>query len=70
MKSLEAWRIERDYHVRGIESESAGLYYFLDDDRKGVVIAGMQGKTGLSVSQAKALVRELPEILREMGFCL
>lgn len=70
MKSLEAWRIERDYHVRGIESESADLHYFLDDDRQGIVIAGMQGKTGLTIPQAKALAKELPEILQGMGFCL
>lgn len=68
MGDLEVYRLENTYPVRGIQSEANGLKYLVDDDRQGVIISGMRGKTGLDIRQAKALCRELPEILREMGY--
>lgn len=67
MGDLEVYRLENKFPVRGIQSEANGLKYLVDDDRQGVIISGMRGKTGLNIRQAKALCRELPEILREMG---
>lgn len=63
MTDLEAYRLENKYPVRAIESSARGLKYLVDDDRKGLVIAGQEGMTGLSVRQLQALVRELPDIL-------
>lgn len=68
MTDLEAYRLENKYPVRGIQSEANGLKYLVDDDRQGVIISGMRGKTGLDIRQAKALCRELPGILRGMGY--
>lgn len=68
MGDLEVYRLENTYPVRGIQSEANGLKYLVDDDRQGVIISGMRGKTGLDIRQAKALCRELPGILREMGY--
>lgn len=66
MTDLEAYRLENKYPVRAIESEASGLKYLVDDDRRGLVIAGQVGMTGLSMRQAKALVRELPGILENL----
>ena len=68
MRDLEVYRLENKFPVRGIQSEANGLKYLVDDDRQGVIISGMRGKTGLDIRQAKALCRELPEILRGMGY--
>lgn len=68
MGDLEVYRLENKFPVRGIQSEANGLKYLVDDDRKGVIISGMRGKTGLDIRQAKALCRELPGILRGMGY--
>lgn len=68
MGDLEVYRLENKYPVRGIQSEANGLKYLVDDDRQGVIVSGMRGKTGLDIRQAKALCRELPGILREMGY--
>ena len=68
MNDLEAYRLENKFPVRGIQSEADGLKYLVDDDRKGVIISGMRGKTGLDIRQAKALCKELPGILRGMGY--
>lgn len=70
MNDLEAYRLENSYPVRAIQSEANGLKYLVDDDRRGVVVSGMRGKTGLSITQARALCRELPGILRDMGVAL
>lgn len=70
MKDLEVYRLENKFPVRGIQSEADGLKYLVDDDRQGVIISGMRGKTGLDIRQAKALCRELPGILEEMGVTL
>lgn len=70
MTDLEAYRLENKYPVRAVQSEENGLKYLVDDDRKGVIISGMKGMTGLSIRQAKALCRELPGILEEMGVAL
>lgn len=66
MTDLEAYRLENKYPVRAIESEARGLKYLVDDDRKGLVIAGQEGMTGLSLRQAEALCRELPGILENL----
>ena len=68
MDDLEVYRLENKYPVRGIQSEANGLKYLVDDDRQGVIISGMRGKTGLDIRQAKALCKELPGILRGMGY--
>lgn len=68
MDDLEVYRLENKFPVRGIQSEANGLKYLVDDDRKGVIISGMRGKTGLDIRQAKALCKELPGILRGMGY--
>ena len=68
MDDLEVYRLEHKFPVRGIQSEADGLKYLVDDDRKGVIISGMRGKTGLDIRQAKALCKELPGILRGMGY--
>ena len=70
MGDLEVYRLENKFPVRGIQSEANGLKYLVDDDRQGVIISGMRGKTGLDIRQAKALCRELPGILEEMGEAL
>ena len=70
MGDLEVYRLENKYPVRGIQSEANGLKYLVDDDRQGVIISGMRGKTGLDIRQAKALCKELPGILEEMGVTL
>lgn len=70
MGDLEVYRLENKFPVRGIQSEANGLKYLVDDDRQGVIISGMRGKTGLDIRQAKALCRELPGILEEMGVTL
>lgn len=67
MGDLEVYRLENKFPVRGIQSEANGLKYLVDDDRKGVIISGMRGKTGLDIRQVKALCKELPGILRDMG---
>lgn len=69
MDDLEAYRLENKYPVYGVQSRENGLKYFYDEHR-GIVISGMKGKTGCSIRQAKAICRELPEILREMGVAL
>lgn len=66
MTDLEAYRMENKYPVRAIESSVRGLKYLVDDDRKGLVIAGQEGMTGLSLRQAQAVARELPEILKNL----
>ena len=70
MGDLEVYRLENKFPVRGIQSEADGLKYIVDDDRKGVIISGVRGKTGLDIRQAKALCKELPGILRDMGVTL
>ena len=65
MTDNESLRMERAYPVRAIESEARGLKYIVDDDRRGLIIAGQEGKTGLSRRQAKALCREPPGLLRD-----
>ena len=70
MDDLEVYRLENKFPVRGIQSEADGLKYLVDDDRQGVIISGMRGKTGLDIRQVKALCKELPGILRDMGVAL
>lgn len=70
MDDLEVYRLESKYPVYGVQSRENGLKYFYDEERRGIVISGMKGITGCSIRQAKAICRELPEILREMGVAL
>lgn len=69
MTDLEAYAIENRYpEVQAIESEALGLKYLVDEDNRGIIISGMRGMTGLDIRQAKALARELPQILEGMGY--
>lgn len=68
MTDNEACTLEKKYPVRVIESQVLGLKYAVDDDRMGVLISGMKGKTALDIRQAKALCKELPGILEGMGY--
>lgn len=71
MNDLEAHALENRYpEVRAIDSDARGLKYLVDNDNRGIIISGMKGKTGLDIRQAKALAKELPEILRGMGFAV
>lgn len=65
MTGNEAYRLENTYPVLGIESEAAGVFYFVDDDKQGIVISGVREKVWLTVRQAKAVCRELPGIVRD-----
>lgn len=66
MTDLEAYILENKYPVRAIESEARGLKYLVDDDRKGLMIAGKVGMTGLTLRQVEALCMELPGVLEGM----
>ena len=46
MDDLEAYRIENKHPVYGVQSRENGLKYFYDEERRGIVIAGMKGKNG------------------------
>ena len=70
MDDLEAYRIENKHPGYGVQSRENGLKYFYDEERRGIVISGMKGKTGCSIRQAKAICRELPGILRDLGVAL
>ncbi len=71
MRDYEAYKLEnRCPGVRSISSDDEDLKYFVDSEERGVVIAGIKGRAGLTVKQAKAVCRELPEILRGMGYSL
>ncbi len=71
MKDYEAYRIEgKNPGIKGIESDADNLQYFIDDEHIGIVIAGIKGKTGLTIPQAKTLCRELPLILEDMGVAM
>lgn len=63
MTDLEAYRMENKYPVKVLDSEAPGLRYVLDEDRRGIIISGQKGMTGLRLSQLRALCRELPGIL-------
>lgn len=65
MTDNEAWRLERIYPVLTIDSKAPGLVYIVDSDKRGVIISGLKGMTGLSRRQAEVLCRELPEILED-----
>ncbi len=43
MTDLEAYRLEKRYPVRAIESEARGLKYVVDDDKRGLVISDHAG---------------------------
>lgn len=48
-----------------IDSEEGGLHYILDEERQGIVISGIKGKTGLTRYQFLALCREVKDIAKE-----
>lgn len=60
MGDLEVYALSNRYpEIMAIESEANGLKYILDNDRKGIIISGQKGKTGLSKTQFIALCREV-----------
>lgn len=60
MGDLEVYALSNRYpEIMAIESEANGLKYLLDSDRKGIIISGQKGKTGLSKTQFIALCREV-----------
>lgn len=63
MTDLQIYALENKYGVRGIESGAAGLKYIMDSERRGLIIAGQLGMTGLSLRQLKALQADLPGLL-------
>ena len=73
MHDNEAKCIEERTGCRGIQSEAAGLIYFVDDGQEALVICGMpigkkSTKVKLSKSQVAALCWELPEIVEQLGW--
>ena len=67
MNDLEIYALEKRLPVQGIESRAAGLKYIMDSERRGLVIAGQRGMTGLSIRQLKALQADLPGLLEMLG---
>ena len=64
MESREAYAIEnRDPAIQSIQSDAAGLVYFIDGTRR-IAIAGERGVTLLSKRQALALLNELEGIVK------
>lgn len=60
MGDLEVYALSNRYpEIMAIESEANGLKYILDNDRKGIIISGQKGKTGLSKTQFIALCRDV-----------
>lgn len=54
MTDLEAYALENRYpEILAIESGALGLKYLLDNDRKGIVISGMRGMTGVGHPSGK-----------------
>ena len=53
MDDLEAYRIENKHPVYGVQSRENGLKYFYDEERRGIVISGMKGKTGAPSGRQK-----------------
>lgn len=50
-------------NIKGIQGDAAGLAYFFSDDDQRVAIAGQHGLTILTKEQARAVARELMEIV-------
>ena len=68
MTDDEIFRLERQYpDIRSIEGGTPGLKYIYDDDRRGVVIAGMIGRAFLTPAQAYTLAGELKDVLEWIG---
>ena len=64
MNQYQMNNIEKNYEgVIGIESEVAGLYYIIDDERDRIAICGEKGKTLLSFKQAVCLSKELCDVI-------
>lgn len=63
MTDLPIYALENKYGVRGIESGATGLKYIMDGERRGLIIAGQLGLTGLTIRQLKALRDDLPGLL-------
>ena len=65
MNEAEVYAMTRKHpEVKPIESEAKGLYYMMDPEKKGLLIAGTLGMAGYNIDQLKHMCRELPEILR------
>lgn len=63
MTDLEALALENRYQVQGIDSKANGLKDIIDGERRGILVCGRMGMTGLTLSQARTMARELPGIL-------
>lgn len=64
MREDTVYRLETATGVLAIDSAADGLCYMADpDDDPRIAIAGDKGITILTVPQAKALIKELPDIL-------
>lgn len=65
MNEAEVYAMTRKHpEVMPIESEARGLYYMMDPEKKGLLIAGTLGMAGYNVDQLKRMCKELPDILR------
>ena len=68
MTDDEIFQLERQYpDIRSIEGGARGLKYIYDDDRRGIVIAGMVGRAFLTPEQAYTLAGELLDVLEWIG---
>lgn len=50
-------------HIKGVQSDAAGLSYFFSDDDQRMAIAGQHGVTILTTAQAQAVAKEILDIL-------
>ena len=65
MNEAEVYAMTRKHpEVKPIDSEARGLYYMMDPEKKGLLIAGTLGLAGYNIDQLKHMCKELPEILR------
>lgn len=59
-------QIEQKFNIKGINSEENGLYYFFDDDKKGVgIMTFHDGKPTfvlMTKQQAKAVIQEFSDV--------
>jgi hypothetical protein len=67
MRKRELERIEKLGNQKVIDSNASGLHYLMNamlhTKQFGIEIAGLDGKTTLTITQARALIAELPELI-------
>lgn len=67
MRKRELERLEKIGNQKVIDSKEIGLHYVMNAElykrHYGIEIAGLDGKTTLTVTQARALIAELPELI-------